>query len=91
MYNGVPILSAVCFCPLYGIETGNWRPAYLSAGGSYGTTRNFDIKSPFRVLLAPQRWVIMWLSARLPITDGLTDGLEDTGTTSLSAYTDLNH
>lgn len=84
-------LCRECFCPLYGIETGNWSLAYLSAGGSHGTTRNFDIKSPFRVLLAPQRWVIMWLSARLPITYGLTNGLEDTGTISLSAYKELNH
>lgn len=52
--------------------------AYLGAGRPHSTPGHLDVKATFGVLLPSQAWVIGGLSAPLPVTDGLPNGLQDT-------------
>lgn len=52
--------------------------SYLCTGGSYSSAGHFDIKTTFRVLLSPKTGVIWRFSRPLPVTDGLSNGLENT-------------
>ena len=51
----------------------------LCAGGADGTAGDLDVKASLGVFLSSQGRVIVGLTPCLPITDGLPDGLQDTG------------
>lgn len=55
------------------------RATYLCAGGPHSTPGHLDVKSPLGILLPSQTWVIGGLSAPLPVTDGFSNCLQDTG------------
>lgn len=57
---------------------GMGQGGYLGAGGSHSPAGNLDVEAPLGVLLPAQCWVIVGLTASLPVTDGLTDGLKYT-------------
>lgn len=52
---------------------------YLCAGGPHSTPGHLDVKSTLGILLPSQAWVIGGLSAPLPVTDGFSNCLQDTG------------
>lgn len=52
--------------------------ADLCSGGPYSTPWNLDIKATLGIFFSSEGGIIVWLPTRLPVTDSLSDGLEDT-------------